>query len=37
LIAAINAEGPGDRYVINRVNISEEVVDWFTISIKKLN
>jgi len=33
LIAAINAEGPGDRYVINRVNISEEVVDWFTISL----
>ena len=33
MIAAINAEGPGDRYVINRVNISEEVVDWFTISL----
>ncbi len=33
LIAAINAEGPGDRYVINRVNVSEEVVDWFTISL----
>jgi len=33
LIAAINAEGPGDRYVINRVNISKEVVDWFTISL----
>jgi len=33
LIAAINAEGPGDRYIINRVQISEEVVDWFTISL----
>ncbi|MCG6891357.1 MAG: hypothetical protein LJE92_17395 [Gammaproteobacteria bacterium] len=33
LIANIIAEGPGDRYVINRVNISEEVVDWFTISL----
>jgi hypothetical protein len=33
LIDSINAEGPGDRYVINRVNVSEEVVDWFTISL----
>ena len=33
VIAAINAEGPGDRYVINRVNVSEEVVDRFTISL----
>ena len=33
LIATINAEGPGDRYIINRVNISDEVVDRFTISL----
>lgn len=33
MIEFINTNGPGDRYVINKVNISEEVVDWFTISL----
>lgn len=33
LIELINQNGPGDRYVINKVNVSEEVVDWFTISL----
>ena len=33
LIDFINANGPGDRYVINKVNVSDEVVDWFTISL----
>jgi len=33
LIEFINANGPGDRYVINKVNVSEEVVDWYTISL----
>ena len=33
LIDAINRDGPGDRFVINRVNVSEEVVDRFTISM----
>ena len=37
MIATINAEGPGDRYVINRVNVSEEVVDRFTISLTSGN
>jgi len=33
LIASINSNGPGDRYVINKVNVSDEVVDRFTISL----
>ena len=33
LIESINANGPGERYVINRVNVSEEVVDRYTISL----
>lgn len=33
LIDSINTNGPGDRYVINKVNVSDEVVDWFTISL----
>jgi hypothetical protein len=33
LIDLINVNGPGDRYVINRVNVSDEVVDWFTIAL----
>jgi hypothetical protein len=33
LIDSINNDGPGDRYVINKVNVSDEVVDWFTISL----
>jgi hypothetical protein len=33
LIDSINANGPGDRFVINKVSISEEVVDRYTISL----
>jgi hypothetical protein len=33
MIDSINLNGPGDRYVINKVNVSDEVVDWFTISL----
>jgi hypothetical protein len=33
LIDLINQNGPGDRYVINKVNVSDEVVDWFIISL----
>jgi len=33
LIDSINTNGPGDRYVINKVNVSDEVVDRFTISL----
>jgi hypothetical protein len=33
LIDSINQNGPGDRYVINKVRVSDEVVDWFTISL----
>ena len=33
LIDFINNNGVGDRYVINKVNVSDEVVDWFTISL----
>ena len=33
MIDTINNNGPGDRYVINKVTVSEEVVDWFTISL----
>jgi hypothetical protein len=33
LIDFINNNGAGDRYVINKVNISDQVVDWFTISL----
>ena len=33
MIEVINANGPGDRFVINKVNVSEEVVDWYTISL----
>ena len=33
LIDTINTNGPADRYVINKVNISDEVVDRFTISL----
>lgn len=33
LIDSINSNGPGDRYVINKVNVSEEVLDRFTISL----
>lgn len=33
LIDSINNNGPGDRYVINKVNVSDEVVDRFTISL----
>jgi len=33
LIDSINNGGPGDRYVINKVQVHEEVVDWFTISL----
>lgn len=37
LIEFINQNGPGDRYVINKVNVSEEVVDWYTISLTSGN
>ena len=33
LINSIDIDGPGDRYVINKVNVSDEVVDRFTISL----
>ncbi|MCP4765065.1 MAG: hypothetical protein GY875_02225 [Gammaproteobacteria bacterium] len=33
LIDDINSNGPGDRYVINKVQVHEQVVDWFTISL----
>ena len=33
MIEFINTNGSGERYVINKVNVSEEVVDWFTISL----
>ena len=33
LIDSINNNGPGDRYVINKVNVSDEVVDRYTISL----
>lgn len=33
MIEFINSKGVGDRYVINKVNVSDEVVDWFTISL----
>jgi hypothetical protein len=33
LIELINVNGPGDRYVINKVNVSDETVDWFIISL----
>ncbi len=33
LIDGINNNGPGDRYVMNKVQVHEEVVDWFTISL----
>jgi len=33
MIELINQQGPGDRYVINKVNVSDEVVDWFIISL----
>ena len=33
MIDFINKNGAGDRYVINKVNVSDEVVDWFTISL----
>lgn len=33
MIDSINKNGPGDRYVINKVNVSAEVVDWYTISL----
>jgi hypothetical protein len=33
MIDSINQNGPGDRYVINKVNVSDEVVDWYTISL----
>jgi hypothetical protein len=33
MIEFINTNGPGDRHVINKVKISDEVVDWFTISL----
>ena len=33
LIDSINNNGAGDRYVINKVQVHEEVVDWFTISL----
>ncbi len=33
LIESINTNGPGERYVINKVNVSEEVVDRYTISL----
>ena len=33
LIAQIENEGPGERFVINRVQVFEEVVDWYTISL----
>lgn len=37
LIDFIDLNGPGDRYVINKVNVSDEVVDWFTISLTSGN
>ena len=37
MIEFINNNGAGDRYVINKVNISDEVVDWFTISLTSGN
>ncbi len=37
LIDAINKNGPADRYVIDKVNISDEVVDRFTISLTSGN
>lgn len=33
LIERINNEGPGDRFAINRVQLYEQVVDWYTISL----
>ena len=33
MIELINVNGPDGRYVINKVNVSDEVVDWFTISL----
>jgi hypothetical protein len=33
MINAINQDGPGERYVINRVQLYDEMVDWFTISL----
>ena len=33
LIESIDTNGPGDRYVINKVQVHKEVVDWFTISL----
>ena len=33
MIEFINTNGPEERYVINKVQVSEEVVDWFTISL----
>ena len=33
LIDSINQNGPGDRYIINKVKVHDEVEDWFTISL----
>ena len=33
MIAAIEQEGPGERYVINKVNVAEKEVDRFSISL----
>ena len=35
LIASIESDGPGDRFVIERANISEQVVDRYTISLTR--
>lgn len=37
LIARIDQDGPGDRFVINRVQVYDEVVDWYTISMTQGN
>ena len=35
LIQSINQNGPGDRFVINQVQVHDEVVDRYTISLSK--
>ena len=37
LINALEQQGPGDRAVINRVQVHEEVVDWYTITLLQDN
>ena len=35
MIQSINQNGPGDRFVINQVQVHDEVVDRYTISLSK--